>query len=725
MPETKPELIPAMTGGLHYPKAGDEIAATEMSDCRNVSVQNGLIQKRHGYKLFGTNLPLSGAVMGFDQYKKMSGATYLLCMTTKDLYRWDAANKEWDALTENAVLDACEDDPVAWIGAPNVTVTRETVDMKSGTAAASFAIGAAFGTGQIAVREKAFGDITTYNHIRFWIKSSINLAAGALQLVLNPTGKSAVLSISATDSLALNDALTADIDAFGAMLQEKIGLADSVQVTISPATVLTISCSELLAIKDLALTAEPLRSLSLPALTADTWTQAFLDLRILGVTSDLTDVGALVLRATSDFGACTLIVDDFRAYDCFTGTDRQFFGFDHIRKVDQSDLWWCCSNNVNPIKKYDGNTLGDLNANAPYTAILRQFKDYLHALDTTEGGNPMHQRDRWPDTADPTNWLTGNAKYSDLPGSDWIKAALRYKGDYLVVLKDKSLWLSYASLDTDIFHFDNKVPQIGCAAGRSALNLGEEIVFLGWDDFYVFDGIEAEGIGQKIREELFTRIKTAEIDRAFGVSVEDDKEYWLLVVSTVADYPDTAWVLNRQIGCWTRHSFADTFTAYGHYWLEDALRIGDLTMRIRDMTWRIGDRRLLSMTPTLLFGDNDGYTYEYSSVETNDNGAAIDAWFDTKDFIPPGLQTRGRAVRLDVYYTGGSLEVYYSTDKGKSWTLLTTLGTSTSLEEPSIVRFRINYRQIRWRFRNAEADQTFTFQRAIMYWQQAGLRLLA
>ncbi|MHC4345345.1 MAG: hypothetical protein ACYSUP_11745 [Planctomycetota bacterium] len=725
MIETHTELIPAPIGGLNYPQAGDEVAANEMTDCRNISVQDGLVQKRHGYKLFGGNLPLSGAIMGFDQYKKMSGATYLLAMTTKDIYRWNSSTGEWDIITERTALDSCDDDPITWIASANVTLARETTDIKEGDAALKVTIAAAFTTGQAVIREKAIGDITTYNFVRFWIKSSINLAAGALELVINPTGIIPVLEVSVYDSIGLADTPMANIDGLGTIVTEQIALADAAAVQITSPTILDAYCYDSVAVRDAPMIAEPLRTLSLPALTADTWTQVMLDLRILGVTSDLSNVGSIALRATSDFGACDILIDDFSAYDCFTGDDDDFFSFDHIRKIDQVDLWWCCSNGINPIKKYDGNTLGDLTADAPLANILREFKSYLFALDTVEGGDPMRQRARWPDTADPTNWLTGNAKYRDLSGSDWIEQALRYKGDYFVVLKSQSCWLGYASMDTDIFHFDQKVPEIGCAAGRTGVCLGEQIVFLGWDDFYMFDGIEAESLGSKIRKELFRILKTEEVGRAFGVQLDDDKEYWLHVVSTASDYCDIAWVLNRDLGCWTRHDFSDYFTAYGHYYIENSLRIGDLTMRIRDMNWKIGDRRLLSRTPTLLFGDKDGYTYEYSPVEVNDNGASIDAYFDTKDFILGGAEGRARIVRLDVYYTGGSLDIYYSKDKGKSWTLLTTLATSTSLEKPKIVRFRINTRQIRWRFRNAETGQTFSWQRAVMYYQRAGVKLLA
>ena len=725
MIETRTELIPAPVGGLNYPQAGDEISPAEMTGCQNVSIQDGLIQKRHGYKLFGGNLPLSGSIMGFDQFKKMSGATYLLAMTTKDIYRWNGTTLEWDLITEHSALDDCDDDPIAWIAAPNVSLARETTDVKEGDAALKLTIADAFGTGQVVIREKAIGDITTYNFVRFWIKSSIDLAAGALKLVINPTGTLPTFEVAVSDNVGLTDAILADVDAKGTILTEAIGLTDSVTVEITSPTVLDVYCYDSLTVVDVPMKAAPLRGLDLPALTADTWTQVLLDLRILGVTSDLDDVGSITLMATTDFGATELIIDDFAAYDCFTGDDDDFFSFDTVRKIDQTDMWWCCSNGVDVIKKYDGNTLGDLAALAPLANIIRQFKSYLFALDTVESGNPYRQRARWPDTADPTNWLTGNAKFADLSGSDWIEQALRYKGDYFVILKSGSLWLGYASLDTDIFHFDQKVPEIGCAAGRTGVCLGEQIVFLGWDDFYMFDGIEAEAIGRKIRKELFRILKTEEVGRAFGVQLDDEKEYWLHVVSTASDYCDIAWVLNRESGAWTRHTFADYFTAYGHYYIEDALRIGDLTMKIRDMNWKIGDRRLLSQTPTLLFGDKDGYTYEHSPVEVNDNGDAIDAWFDTKDFILGGAEARMRAVRLDVYYSGGSLDVYYSTDKGETWTSLTTLATSTSLQKPCIVRFRINTRQIRWRFRNGEVDQTFSFQRAVMYYQKAGARLLA
>lgn len=713
----------APIGGLNYTADAADILPLEMSGCQNVSIRDGRIIKRHGYKLFGNNLPLSGAVMGFDQFRKMSGAKYLLLMTTKDIYRWNTSTKFWDVITPSLSIDNCDDDPFAWIANTNVTVARETTDKKEGTAAVKITPSAAFTTGILACHEKSIGDISDYNHVRFWIKSSINLSSGNLQFFVNGRTKPATLSISVYDSVTVGDFALALVDRLGIMVSEEVGVSDFVSVQIISANKLSISVSDSVSVSDYVSTERTLRKMDIPALTAGAWKSILLDLRILAVTTDLTDITSIGIQATTDFGTCDIIIDKIDVSECFTGTDRDYFHFDHIRKNTESDLWWCCTNRANNIKKYDGNTITDLSSDAPRSVIVRQFKDYLFAADTIEMGNPMHQRMRWPNTADPENWLTGNAKYKDLPGADWIKQVLRYKGDYLVVLKDSSLWLGYPSDDTDIFHFDNKVPEIGCAAGRSAVCLGEQIVFLGWDNFYTFDAIEAEKIGNLIRTELFSKLKTEEIDRCYGVELDDYAEYWLMAVSTVSSYPDIAWVLNLELARWTRHKFADYLTSYGKYYIEDAIKVGDLTMKVRDMTWRIGDRRLLSQTPTLLFGDKDGYVYEHSTLENNDNGTAIDAWFDTKDFEFAGPFDRQRCVRYDFYYVGASLSVYYSTDKGKNWTLLKKLSTSTSLELPQIVKKRINCKYIRFRFQNAEAGETFEFQKMVIYWQSAGRRL--
>ncbi|GAH04190.1 unnamed protein product [marine sediment metagenome] len=96
----------------------------------------------------------------------------------------------------------------------------------------------------------------------------------------------------------------------------------------------------------------------------------------------------------------------------------------------------------------------------------------------------------------------------------------------LAIFKERSIEVGYATGDNEIFQFDCKVTGAGCAAPNTIESLGDEIIFLGWDDVYVFNGIDYEPIGTPIQRELFRTLNPEQIGRCFGVIIEEQKEYW-------------------------------------------------------------------------------------------------------------------------------------------------------------------------------------------------------
>ncbi len=115
----------------------------------------------------------------------------------------------------------------------------------------------------------------------------------------------------------------------------------------------------------------------------------------------------------------------------FTGDDSNFWSFDQVRDLTQSQPWWVATNNVDsPIVFKGGSntsweTLLDTVGGVTFTAkFLVEFKSHLVFLDTTEGGNRYPQRMRWSNTADPDNIDTGNASFNDLSGDDCISGAV-------------------------------------------------------------------------------------------------------------------------------------------------------------------------------------------------------------------------------------------------------------------------------------------------------------
>ncbi len=190
-----------------------------------------------------------------------------------------------------------------------------------------------------------------------------------------------------------------------------------------------------------------------------------------------------------------------------------------------------------------------------------------------------------------------------------------------------------------------------------------------------------------------------------------------------ADYCDSVWCYNYKLKSWTQLEFVDNLSLYGNFQLELSVTIEDLVGTIAQQDWRIGSRTSLASAPRVLFGDIDGYVYEYGGTIYNDDGTLVNGSFDTKDFNPTQFMQQFRVTRLDVYYIGMSLQVGYSTNKGVSWSLARTISGSSSLDTVHHVWLRTDTNQIRFRFQNNTAGEYFNFSRANMFWEPSGGRL--
>jgi len=112
----------------------------------------------------------------------------------------------------------------AWTGAANVTATADAVNKKQGSNAASMAVAAAFTTGQIAYFATGLLNLSSFQKLSFWIKTSIATAANTLRLDLCTDTIGAVASTSYTIPFALGANIwtlitTPDLGAFSAVIQ--------------------------------------------------------------------------------------------------------------------------------------------------------------------------------------------------------------------------------------------------------------------------------------------------------------------------------------------------------------------------------------------------------------------------------------------------------------------------------------------------------------------------
>jgi len=153
--------------------------------------------------------------------------------------------------------------------------------------------------------------------------------------------------------------------------------------------------------------------------------------------------------------------------------------------------------------------------------------------------------DRWDSELYPD---AGSIFLADSP--DWIVSAKKL-GDYLIVYKERSIYIGRETYIPDpAIRFEPAPGQgIGLAAPNSIGDLGEEHIFLGWDDVYVFSLNRIQAVGSRIKDELFRGedgILPSRIGSCTGVIAEEFSEYWLFVptgkMPTTTDNED---VVNR------------------------------------------------------------------------------------------------------------------------------------------------------------------------------------
>ncbi len=414
----------------------------------------------------------------------------------------------------------------------------------------------------------------------------------------------------------------------------------------------------------------------------------------------------------------------------FNGADNDFWSFDFVRDFTQSQPWWVATNNADPVVVFKGGsntsweellqTVGGVSFRAKF---LVEFKSHLVFLDTTEGGSRIPQRVRWSNTADPDNIDSGNASFNDLSGTDWITGAIKFRGDLLAILKENSIWIAWATGDSDIFDFSRKIDGQGCPAGRTIKVINGDVAFLGREDVYRFDGVSINPLGasttdpqsSKVRRELVEQLNTSQITRSFALVREQEHEYWIFI-PTSGTYPDTAFIFNYELGSWSKYVFGKNITGHGFFQLDSSITYDDLVGTFNQQNWRFGDRSLGLGSPGLLLGTNTGRTLEYSSLITTDDGETLNKQFETKDFNFTRLGTAMRINRMDVSFTGSGVDVFYSTDKGLSFNLIKSLGASVSLTRQKL-SFRTTCDWIRFRFKSTG---NFQFNRANIFWQNAG-----
>jgi len=288
----------------------------------------------------------------------------------------------------------------------------------------------------------------------------------------------------------------------------------------------------------------------------------------------------------------------------------------------------------------------------------------------------------WSDTGDFFTY-----KGSNNSGANILSTAkgeiLRYLrlGRQLVVYNNRSIIVVTHVGGVALFTFEKMFDGEGLVGPRAVVNLGPYHVYMGRDNFYLFDGTSlVREIGtDRINKYLRDNLDYAYTSRAFGFVHEAEKlVYWIIPTGDgTSEIVTMSYNLANPLdNKWSLHEYNDRPTAMGLYSRQTTLSWDGLETLDSSLTW---DALQGSSIPWTDYTTQTGFpvrmsgsgvkAYFNDSTWPNDDGAAIPSHWDSRDFLDETYKSlRTRWIEIEVELKGTLIDVLYSTDQGVSWT---------------------------------------------------------
>lgn len=372
-----------------------------------------------------------------------------------------------------------------------------------------------------------------------------------------------------------------------------------------------------------------------------TTTKAYVYNSVTGVFDDISLAGGYAgvayLPATSDI-----------AFDQFYFTNRN----------DYPQMWDGSAGTFVNIPTLDTSAGSDIEGGVSgvKAKIVRGFSNFLVLGNTLEDSVDCPSRVRWSKYGDPAVWINtagaGQAGYADVGDVDQIVAMERLK-DFLVIYKERSIWLMQYVGPPAIFAFRRVVEGIGAQSPRCIASLTNQHIFFGPDGLYSFDGISLTPLSDRIGVDFFLQLNNAKLELLGALFVEEDFEILFPFVAVAETYPTQALVYNYVTESFGMRDFPAT--AVGYWTQASSLTWDSFATGVTwdDVNRHWNDKALSADGPINLFADSSGFIYKMNFVNTQ-NGSDYEGYFTTKifDLGSPEIIKRVQRVRVVVSRPG-------------------------------------------------------------------------
>jgi len=355
--------------------------------------------------------------------------------------------------------------------------------------------------------------------------------------------------------------------------------------------------------------------------------------------------------------------------------------------------WMVFTNGIDRVKRYDPAT--DTVEDVPglvdtVCQTLALFDNSLVLGNMTESGTRFPFRYRYCAKGDATEWALLEAGYTDVLDSTNDIIQLLNLGPHLIAYRDKSIARISLS-NTGLRRFDTitTVAGVGIFSNLGVIDLIDKHIVWGNNNFFWYrGGFSVEEIGNPVKDYVFgsagllTQIPTK--GEAFAVLLPRSNEVLFFHhVSPPAGHQHEVLRYYLDYNKWNLRIFADSFCGFGEHITSDSTTWDELTGTWQDVvnSW-IGFDASGNNFDVVLCSADDLKSHIYDYQASTDDGVAITAVFETKDFSDAMYLLRHD--RLDVGVGNGLVTLEYSTNKGASWTSFGTASAGASPQSSSL-----------------------------------------
>lgn len=369
------------------------------------------------------------------------------------------------------------------------------------------------------------------------------------------------------------------------------------------------------------------------------------------------------------------------------------------------------SNFKDNIRKYTGTgNCVDLGGTPPKAKFLQEFGAYL-VLAHVDTGTKFRSRVQWSDTGNIETWTGGNSGSVDLIEDGNDITGLNLWGGNVCVHKETAIYLGYLVQDDRVFSFERKSTGVGTICNATIQNISESIqLFLARDGIRSFNGSSCELVTPTISDEIREGLNSGYMHKCWSILVPELNEYWVGIPMGSRTAADTVYKFNYVTGQCYKDIY-DNASAAGLYQENTQTTIDNLTGTIDGLSFRFDDVFLSTVFPSVVIGTNAGVTVKRNGLTNDDNGVAVYAYRETKDFEGDGKGNLARWLEMQFWAKGNTVQLDYSTDSGVTWTnagTFTLTSTYPSDDSPLFAYFDTVSSKIRFRFSNNVLGETFS-----------------